>query len=130
LKDIIYKDPTTVWFLMCNDCGAQSGWKYNESDTIAAWNRRADDAPKWSTEVPTEEGLYWLSGYYTIPTVVNIYKKELNPHFWRKKEALFVEFLGIDSDAMVELDTICSDGYTSWQKINVPALPEEGGKDE
>ena len=103
-----------------------------KEEVIDAWNRRAAEKPKWTTEIPTEEGWYWMysdvypdyaeyEGGCDMPALTQItsHNNRLHVMIYRKK-----------IHASYCLKVFCQVDKPLWQKIDIPTLPEEGENDE
>jgi hypothetical protein len=113
-------------FVGCHDCGIETECSYTIEGARASWNRRADDAPKWTTEVPTEAGYYWRQHGDNRQNVVEIYR-------WAQDGQLWIASTSHRDHIHVSkhIENAQRFGYTPyWLKLELPALPEEGGKDE
>ena len=112
------------WLAACFSCHSQTGYvariggiHKTEEAAIAAWNRRA--SPSWSTEPPTEEGVYCFRFDNAMAVVlVTEYCDDTN---------LYVSMFG--SSRRRELYEFCDMHreyqFVQWLKIDVPAPPEE-----
>jgi len=123
-SDVEYRsDIGHQWhFLSCTGCGHRTTFYRSKAEARAAWNRRAAEKPKWTTEPPTETGLYHLYRNGVIHTA--LITKSCTP-----------DHPGYDENEVHILDGISFDYWGTideyldwkWLKIDVPALPEEGG---
>jgi Lar family restriction alleviation protein len=56
-----YED--AVWYLECDSCGAESGWRDSKKDAIAIWNSRIETSEKCKTSSRSRmEELEWIEG--------------------------------------------------------------------
>jgi len=109
-----------LYFGECSTCWRRSEIRRSAEEAIAAWNAYVDPAPapKWTDEVPTEEGRYWVyePGQPNIIYPVRIFFKYGNN---RKKIRMIIDELGEGT-----LKRFC-ERYpeVQWQPIPEPPLP-------
>lgn len=140
-------------------------------EAIAAWNRRATDvsdeltaayelgrqrererlraanAPQWTSEAPTEEGIYWVlqsgykqelasAGHLPLVQLKHFPQDGDRDEFWRVRLLAGAFFHRNGSMFSVwakepELEWMLgSYDIRGWLKVKLPALPEEGRKNE
>jgi len=113
----VWKRPEAIprYFVICPGPGCERdiNGESTQQQAIAAWNRRA--SPSWSTEPPTEEGLYLLRRYNKFG--------EAEPVVVRRSSKAFHLFA---MQANWALKSFCKDYPKAlWLKIDDPAPPEE-----
>ena len=140
----LYSAKFDTYWVFCKQCGMDSKMAETKSDAIAVWNyRAAGEQPKWTKETPTEEGFYWVlqegykrelsnSGY---PPLVELLFRPRNggiEEYWivRLLAGGFFSSCGAmysiwDTDPKLEW-VLANYDIKGWQKIETPALPEEG----
>ena len=108
------------WHVSCvdGDCDIQpeTDTHGSESEARAAWNRRAETAD-WTSEVPTEEGFYWVLRKYDTMMIVYVCNivGRMEVHGSSNPHQLLMEAY-IDSYDIV-----------AWSKIPTPPLPGKEG---
>ena len=100
----------------CHECNIQTACFVTLKDAVAAWNRRAAEKPKWTTETPTASGLYWV--YFDNDAVLPVQLEWGN--FYKR---LYVSLLG---QMPQPLDLFLENNdNVYWADLDIPALPEE-----
>jgi len=107
-------------FVECTNkkCPVQphTDWFETESEAIAAWNRRVAEKPKWTKETPTETGWYCVFNHWAPSMMQSAWVFKKDDKWWATingQEPYRVEYLR---------------SHLQWLKIDIPALPEEGGE--
>ena len=113
--DKIYKWQT-YHQIECVNCNIQTCKYTTEAEAIAAWNRRP--APAWTTEVPTEDGYYFYCTENDFG-VIEIEKSGDDFIFYAGKRMIY---------GLKALGRYFDFEPFQWCRINVPALPGEGGQ--
>lgn len=114
-------DCETTHRVSCNNCKNGTHVWATPADSSAAWNRRTTPAPQWTTELPTEPGLYYYYQplYEPDPTVMTIY--------YDGTGTLTCREMRVSLDV---LDMTFPHSLWSKSKICFPALPGKEGQDE
>jgi hypothetical protein len=48
------------FYVFCTKCLTRTESDHRKEVIIAAWNRRTEAVPQWTSETPTEHGWYWV----------------------------------------------------------------------
>jgi len=114
-----------LYQIQCRTCDIETRFQPKKY-AIAAWNLRVAEKPKWTKEPPTEEGCYLMltkvrtTDFYgkAIPSVVLV--------LMHKGVLKFQAFRTLNG--WKTIDEFCDfhAPILGWQKIHIPAVPEEG----
>ena len=114
--NIVVEDDERYPCVQCCDCNTSTDASPSKEEAVKWWNHRA--APQWSTEPPTEEGLYIIywhkSATYTIHTL--------------HKDRFGLSICDNNSRTRLSLSTFqdAFDKPHSWMRLATPPLPTEG----
>ena len=102
-----YRASLSKHYAQCQQCKTNTDFFSTEAEARAAWNRRAVAAPQWTTEPPTEPGVYLYRRNKKFGLVVV------------KSSVLFLMIID-EFNTLTVREYIDKHGPSQWLKIEEP----------